>query len=234
MNAVTIYLKLYAECVRKSYAGLIKAPWTFLLPLALGVGLQYLGLLLAPLGIIGGFLFSFATSAVFSCYLYFVGEVVAQSRVSLSEFRTSIGKYFWSVLNVMFVFWIARLLLGPFLSRAEEGAIIWRLLELAALILLNPVPEVIYQKGTYGGLETVQQSFRFIQENWIEWFVPNLPLLAWFFLDLPDHFGSFDMGILWVLVTAALIHFVMVFRGHLFESLSGSSHRQRMFKYRNG
>ena len=31
----------------------------------------------------------------------------------------------------------------------------------------------------------------------------------------------------------ALLHLVMVFRGHLFAALDGSSHRQRMYRYRS-
>ena len=35
------------------------------------------------------------------------------------------------------------------------------------------------------------------------------------------------------LVGGALFHVIMVFRGHLFGELDGSTHRQRMFRHRN-
>ena len=51
------------------------------------------------------------------------------------------------------------------------------------VILLNAAPEVIYQRGSRGGLETVQRSVRFLQANWIEWGIPNLLILAvWWFV----------------------------------------------------
>ena len=42
-------------------------------------------------------------------------------------------------------------------------------------------------------------------------------------------FGS----IIQPVVYGALLHLVMVFRGHLFAALDGTSHRQRMYKYRS-
>ena len=51
-------------------------------------------------------------------------------------------------------------------------------------ILLNPVPELIYQ-GRASGLELISASYNFIVENWIEWLMPNIILFAagYFLLD---------------------------------------------------
>jgi len=91
---------------------------------------------------------------------------------------------------------------------------------------------VLYQKGTWGGLATIQKTISFIQESWIEWFIPNLAILALLlWLDLQAE--SSGVAQLLALVPAgAVLHLLMVFRGYLFMELDGSSHRQRMFKYR--
>jgi hypothetical protein len=34
-------------------------------------------------------------------------------------------------------------------------------------------------------------------------------------------------------IEGALLHLVMVFRGYLFAALDGTSHRQRMYRYRS-
>ena len=115
-------------------------------------------------------------AAAASCYLYFLGEVVAKSRVKLDEFGRSVGAYFWSVANLFFVYWVASLLIE--LMARTAAAVFSQLLVLAAVILLNAAPEVIYQRGSRGGLETVQRSVRFLQANWIEWGIPNLLVLA--------------------------------------------------------
>lgn len=237
MNILVIYARLYWECLRKAILGIRKSPWTLLLPIPLLLAYSWIGALLSrlPLGFVGGILMVFVGAALISCYLYFTGEVVSQSRVRVSEFGRSIGTYLWSVVNLGFVLWIATFLLGMlFRTNAQAFYLFEQLLRLASLILLNPAPEVIYLRGTYGGLATVQRSVAFVQQNWIEWFVPNLPLaflgnmiLPW--LAQPDLIGV----VLVAIPIGALFHLAMVFRGHLFLALDQSSHRQRMFRYRS-
>lgn len=237
MNVAVIYARLYLDCSRRALASIAKSPWTLLLPVGLFLGLQLAGMVAAPLGMLAGIVLGLVFAALGSCYLYFLGEVVANARVQLSEFRKSIGAYFWSVANVLFVYWIARLVLDMVLSRSPESRSAEVALQLVALVLLNAVPEVIYQRHTYGGLATIQRAVQFLQANWLEWGVPNLVLLAllWFVLKnglaLVLELGTFGL-VLWSVVFGSLLHTVMVFRGHLFAALDGSSHRQRMFRYR--
>src|SRR5262249_14201114 len=133
-------------------------------------------LVIGALGRLGSFVVWAVWAAAISCYLYFLGEVVARSQIKLDEFGRSFGAYFWSIANVMFVFWIASLVIGLVIPRTSFD--FNELLKYAALILLNAAPEVIYQRGTRGGLETIQRSVKFLQDNWIEWGVPNLAFLA--------------------------------------------------------
>ena len=229
MKTIVVYLRLYGDCVKKSVLGARRSAWTFLLPVLLFTANALLIPLVAPLGIIGSFIIPLIEAAIISCYLYFVGEIVAGSPVRLDELQRSIAAYFWSVINVMFVLWIVDIVLGLVL-RGPNAGLIGLIISLAELVLLNVVPEVIYQKGTYGGLATIQTSIEFIQQNWIEWYLPNAVLFAglWAILyRLPQ------LGYAAWFVAGAVLHLGMIFRGHLFDALDGSSHRQRMFKYRN-
>ncbi len=235
MKILVVYSRLYWECLRKAILGIRKNPWTLLLPIPLLPAFFLIGALLLPLGFVGGILMVFVRAALISCYLYFTGEVVSQSRVRLSEFGRSIGTYLWSVVNLGFVLWIASFLLGMlFRTNARAYYLFEQLLTLASLILLNPAPEVIYLRGTYGGLATVQRSVAFVQQNWIEWFVPNLPLAYFGYSILPWLAQPDLLGLLLVAIpVGALFHLAIVFRGHLFLELDRSSHRQRMFRYRS-
>ncbi len=237
MTVAFIYARLYLDCSRRALSSIGKSPWTLLLPVGLFLALQLAGMLAAPLGMLAGIVLGLVLAALGSCYLYFLGEVVANAKVQLSEFRKSIGAYFWSVANVLFVYWITSFVLGTLLSRSPEARSADIALQLVALVLLNAVPEVIYQRHTYGGLATIQRAIQFLQANWLEWGVPNLLLLAVLWLLLRDGLGlAGELGILgpvlWSVVFGSLLHWVMVFRGHLFAALDGSSHRQRMFRYR--
>jgi hypothetical protein len=237
MNVAAIYARLYLDCARRTLNSLRKSPWTLLLPMVLSLALQVAGLLAAPLGIAAGFVLGAVLAALGSCYLYFLGELVANAKVQLNEFRKSIGAYFWSVANVLFIYWIASILLHAVLSVSPKGSGADIALQLVALVLLNAVPEVIYQRHTYGGLATIQRAISFLQSNWLEWGIPNAILLAALWLVMTN--GAvfvFDLGypgqVLFSVVVGGLVHIIMVFRGHLFAELDGSSHRQRMFRYR--
>src|SRR5215831_17559290 len=167
MNVLTVYLRIYADALRQAVAGIGNHAWTVLLPIGLLYANNLASGLVMSIPYLGTFLVWIVWAAAASCYLYFVGEVVAKSKVKLDEFGRSIGAYFWSVANLFFVFWIAGLVVS--LAAGGQRQIFDQLLVLAAAILLNAAPEVIYQRGSYGGLETAQRCIRFLQENWIEW-----------------------------------------------------------------
>lgn len=236
MTVVLVYLRLYGRAFADALAALGKNVWTLALPMGLAVALMFLSTALGGLGFLGGILLYVALTATFSVYSFFVGSVVAHERVDLKDFKRSLGAYFWTWMNLFFVLWVVDLLLGLTLSANERRAEILTAVALMKLLVLNATPETIYLKGTWGGLDTIQRSFRFLQENWIEWFIPNGLLLA------AVYFGAQRLAGLWgglglvvvALGAGAVLHVAMVFRGFLYQALDGSTHRQRMFRYRNG
>jgi hypothetical protein len=241
MKVLIVYGRMYASCLTRAVQGLGKNPWTIFLPMALFAAFLYLARIASHLGIIGGFLIPLIEAAIGSAYLYFVGEIVGRSRVRMGDLWMAIRSYFWSLINLFFVLWIASLVLGMLVGRSPNGGTLLLLFNLAVLIILNAAPEVIYQVGTYGGLATVQRCIQFLQESWIEWFLPMIAIGAayWFVwgrVVLPQlyiHLGYTVGSLVSSVLLGALLHLVMLFRGFLFQELNGSSHRQRMFKYRN-
>jgi hypothetical protein len=238
MNVAVIYARLYWDCARRALASIGKSPWTLLLPMGLFFAMGLASALVAPLGMVGGFIMGAVVAALGSCYLYFLGELVANAKVKLAEFGKSIGAYFWSVANILFIYWIASIALGAVLSGSPQARGAGSALAWGAVVLLNAAPEVIYRTHTYGGLATIQRAVHFLQSNWLEWGVPNVLLLAALQFVRTDglgllvyQFGTLGL-VLWSVIIGGLLHLVMVFRGHLFVELDGSSHRQRMFRYR--
>lgn len=228
VSVFKVYARLYAACLTKTARGLVKNLWTALLPMAALWVFNLLAVLLAPLGFVGGILSALALDAILSCYLYFLGEVVVGGQARMRDLKASIGAYFWSVVNVGFVVFVAEWLLSTAMRGPQAQTALWALRAVAA-ILLNAVPEVIYQRGTYGGLATIREAAEFLQANWLEWLLPNLLLGALLF----GADTALPLGGWWpMLFLGALLHAAMIFRGHLFTELVASSHRQRMFKYR--
>jgi len=230
-----VYARLYGKCLKLALQGVGKNLWTLALPMALSAGFGLAAGMLSQLGFIGGLIIGLVLDAVLSCYLYFTGGTVALQKMTLSELKKSFLVYFWSVMGLFFVIWIASWALGAALSRNPQGSTIMTALYLVSLIVLNPAPEVIYSKGTRGGIDTITTCVKFLQECWIEWFVPNLLLIGAAYLLVTRVYPRLPLSVdvLISLAAGALFHVAMVFRGHLFQELDGSTHRQRMFRYRN-
>ena len=195
-----------------------------------------LGGLLAGGGFAGGMLLGLARSAALSIYLFFTAQLIGRQRTGLADLKTAIGAYFWSCINLFFVLWVIDLLLMTALLNNPQRGAITLAITMLELLVLNAAPETLYLKGTRGGLETIMRSIAFLQENWIEWFVPNGLILAGvYFLGAGLFFtlAAFDPlhGAGVMLALGALLHVVMVFRGFLYEALDGSTHRQRMYRF---
>ncbi|MFN0063445.1 MAG: hypothetical protein ACKVPX_13135 [Myxococcaceae bacterium] len=242
MSFVSVYARLYVSCLVRAISGVKRAPWTLLLPWAcfvlhaftLRTIAQLFGLAGAGGQLIGGFAAAIASAAVLSGYFYFVGELVAESKVSLAEFRRALGAYLWSFVNLAFVLWVVNFVTSRLFQGPSQAAVTL-FVSLASFVLLNAAPEIIYQRGTSGGLATVQGSMRFIQATWIEWFIPNLAIAAGLWFGVSVLWDRLPYGpVSWAAsaVAGALLHVFFLFRGHLFKELGASSHRQRMYRYR--
>jgi hypothetical protein len=111
------------------------------------------------------------------------------------------------------------------------------LIKLALYILLNPVPEFIYQTRA-SGLELISASYNFIVENWIEWLVPNVFLFAagYILLQVIDSllFGlpGFAAIFLYAFIAGLGLTYFMTFRGFLFAQLHGTTRRSRLYRYK--
>ncbi len=232
---IVVYMRLYTQALLDAVASIAKNAWTLVLPIALVLAWVLLAALVSPLGMVGGFLLAFARAALLSVYSYFLVMLVTGNKASVSELKKSLGAYFYNWLSFSFVLFMISLGLDIATKHNPDGRALLPVVGLMELVVLNAAPETIYLKGTGGGIETITRSFRFLQENWIEWFVPNGVLLAlgwlvWsrgWFLQVPG--GALGLA----LIGGVLLHLVAVFRGFLYELLDGSTHRQRMFKFKN-
>jgi hypothetical protein len=185
------------------------------------------------LGILGGFLLSVVFAACAGSFLYLVEMMVRTSRVSWEDFRRSFGAYLWDVIGVAFILWILFWISSLALANSPRGDLVLLCLRILVLVFFNAVPELIYL-GHHSSMALLSESYRFIADNWIEWFPPNfvLAFLLLLLLDVPayDILGE-------ALKTAAValfVYFAMVMRGLLFIELYGSTRRGRAFRHRSG
>ncbi|MGH7896951.1 MAG: hypothetical protein ACREQQ_03310 [Candidatus Binatia bacterium] len=182
------------------------------------------------LGPLGGFLLAFVWAACIASFLFLVERLVRYGRVSFDEFPSSFTPYLSDVLSVLFVLWILRTILSLALVANPQGHVIRLAVELVIFVFFNAVPELIYL-GHHSALELLAESYRFISENWIEWFPPTLAAGAVLLLVLALPTAGLASVAKWALA-ALFVYFLMVLRGFLFQELYGSTRRSRAFRFR--
>jgi hypothetical protein len=217
---------LYARAFERG-ARLALRNWPVgLVAVACGRLVDLVALLVAPLGLAGGLLAYLAFVAVASLGLTLVAEVIRAGRVRLQDVPAGLTAYLSDLLSVFFLFWllslVASLVLAPFpFLRIVFG--------LATLVFLNAVPELIYL-GRHPAGELLVESYRFIGQNWIEWFPANIVLGMCVLAARSLPAGPYDL--IAETATGLVLYFAMIVRGLLFLELSSSSRRAREFRRR--
>lgn len=237
-------LRVYGRSLARLPRDIGRSPWVLLVPVIYSLVMQLAGLVVGllfrgPLELVGGFIMGFVQAALAAAFLYFVDEVVGGSPVRIKELPESFRRYLWPVVSVLFVFWVASLLAGRLLTQLP----LWLTLALGAalFILLNVTPEIIYQRRLVQGLDILRGSFEFIQEHWIEWFIPNLPLgllvgaLSFGFIPVPALFrqllGPTVGSMVFDVLMGGFVFLMFLFRGHLFAAIDGGRLRANRFRF---
>ncbi len=229
-----VLLRIYGDCLLRALRAIAKSPWTLLIPVVYAWAFAPIAALLAGFGILSGFLIAIVYDALLASYLYVLAELVSGSLVRLREMPQSMKPYFWPLMNVLFVIWIAQLLLGPLLARAPNAGALALAASAVLFVLFNAVPEVIYQRPSSSGLATLGESISFIQRQWLEWFLPNIPIGLALWFGVPWLARLPAATLLGPLLLGIFVHLAMVFRGNLFAELLHSNPRQRALRDRLG
>lgn len=196
--------------------------------------------------ILGGIIVALFQSAIISNYLSLIENIINYGSFSLEDFKSGFTVYLRKIYTIIIIFWFVRygasLFLKPIFYINVGGLSLWFIIQIVAFILLNSLPETIYQKY-HAGLDAITYSFNFIKENWLEWFIPNGFIIAILYLIyiitskvllvLGFNTNIFTFSILSLIVYAVVyqlfISYAMIYRGQLFNVLSTSTRRKRMF-----
>ena len=236
MKTVQVTLWMYAVALRHSLEAVAKNWIVSFAPLAYGFILSATVSIVAPLGLIGGLILGLVSQACVSSGLYLIENIVRMGKTNFDDFVKGFTVYLWELVRISFILWIPLRVVSMALSGVPNGGLIFLFIQIALYVLLNPIPEFIYQTRA-SGIELLGASYNFIVENWIEWFVPNivLTLLAYLLLELLSFLAiSLPSFARFFLVTFGLglcLTYIMVFRGFLFAELHGTTRRSRAYRY---
>jgi len=213
------------------------------------VGIAYLfvmpimGIVVSYAGILGGILISIFQSAIVSNYLYLIENIINYGRFTIEDFKSGFTVYLWKTYSIFIFFylvgWGKNLFLDPLLSSmGMMGMYLQIIIVIAVFIMLNTIPEVIYQKH-HERLDLITYSFDFIRENFLEWFIPNgLIFAVAYIVHISTSKIIFLIGvgtsfilsnIVRAIIYQLILSYAMIYRGQLFKTLSTSTRRKRMF-----
>lgn len=238
MELVILMLKYYWNTFMR--AGKMAArnwPVMFVL-LVYMIILGAVGFTIGRIYIIGGIILAIAYAACCSSYLYLIENIIYSRIASFNDFKNSFTPYLRKVINISFYIWIASFIYTFISERflfTSSGRIINIIIELVVVVVLNPLPEIIYQTDYYD-FEAFGASYTFMKENFIEWIAPNIILLGAiyyvFYGGLPflslNTIGAFS--VIKYITGLFIILFTMIFRGILFRFLNESTRRSRAYK----
>lgn len=230
---------------RKAVRAFFKNWLLFLLAIPYMALTMLAGTIASMMGFLGGILIFVVEAAIVSDYLHIIHQVITRRKFDLDDFKNGFTVHFRKVYMVLFVMWVANygvsLLLSPILNAMGLGFVLVAIY-FFIFVILNPLPEMIYQKY-YSEAETFVKTVEFTRENAIEWLVPNavIVIILLAVRALIDG-GLYAFGLGWLnllvmsVVSAGLISFGMIYRGYLFDVLYKTTRRKRLFTetmYRN-
>jgi hypothetical protein len=237
MEIVLATLWIYRVALRRTVELLGANLPVIFAPLGYSLILSAAATLLGPLGFVGGFIMTAVTAACASSALFVIENIVRMGKASFGDFTKGFSVYLWDIIGIAFILWIPMMLLREVAATTPQGAVVVFLFQLLLYVILNPVPELIYQTRA-SGVALLAASYEFIVENWIEWFVPNVAIgiaAYWLLigLDIPaSYLPTFFSFFLLYSVFGLLLMFLMIFRGLVFSELNGTTRRSRAYRYR--
>ncbi|MBI1996767.1 MAG: hypothetical protein HYU31_04920 [Deltaproteobacteria bacterium] len=236
MKLLRATLWIYAGALRRSWECAAKNWIVSFAPVVYGLIFSLAATLALPLGIIGGLLLGLVSQACLSSGLYLVKNIVDSGKATFNDFLNGFTVYLWELIGIAFILWIPMRLAAMVLASVPNGGLIYFLIQIGLYVLLNPVPEFIYQTRV-SNIELIGASYNFIVDNWIEWLAPNfiLTVAGYALLNLLDVMVIGLPGFLQSLIVAfafgLCLTYFMALRGFLFAELHGTSRRSRIYRF---
>ncbi|HEY8363862.1 MAG TPA: hypothetical protein VIK77_13510 [Tissierellaceae bacterium] len=196
------------------------------------------------LSIFAGIFVAIVSSSLISNYFYLLFNIINYDRITLQDFKVGFKYFLRKVYMIFFLAWLGSFVLDSISKLMGFNYYILNLIiTFSVLILLNALPETLYQKALEP-VDSITYSFDFIKENWFNWFIPNAIFYVILYLVtgqvITDIFAthinfrlSLDMmDIIKYLAGQVIFSFIMIYRGYLYKILSTSTRRKRMFMNR--
>lgn len=193
------------------------------------------------LGILAGLVIALVSASLISNFLYLLYNAINYDRINFQDFKDGFTYFLRKIYVVFFYGWIGSILISMLTNVLGNNAYILNLIvSISIFILLNPLPETIYLK-VLNPMDSIMYSVEFMKENWFNWLLPNIVMFLGLYLltgnmisglfttHISRISGFGIVNIIKYLIAQGLFAFIMMYRGHLYKLLSGSTRRKRMY-----
>lgn len=227
-----------SKVLKKSVDAVRKNPIVIILGIVYTFVWSIIAMVSMSLGIIGSLLLTLTSAALGSHILYVIEKVVGERTLNLKYWQDGIKAHFRPVILFMFLYnlvnYALSLFVVPVFNAMGLGLVVTLIVQFLIFIFFNPLPETIYHTYAHESV-ILERTFKFVIDNKFAWFIPNILVSGVLYLaykGLSGIFASLPYAVGFVLTSLILsgfIGFVMIYRGYLYDMLSSSSRRKRLF-----
>lgn len=205
--------------------------------------------LVAPLGILGGFINGLLLLSILTYYYSWIKASVDKQSLTPSNMLEFDSALFFQLMSIGFIFWITEALLLEPMVASSKNIGLYAGIKLLVFFLFNCVVEVAYIRGMES-VTALQYSLKFVKETWIEWFLPMALIISPALISFPvgvlysfartdvmapgmvvletwRTFTLLDYNMIFEIVALVLVHLYTLFRGFLFQSLDSGKHLRK-------
>jgi len=249
--------RIYWTSVVDAFHGLKINWWVPLFHISYVIVFILAAIVLSPFGIVGGFIMGLVLAALLASYLSTVESGVQKENFLLREAWRDMGQLFSPVISVLFSLYILGIVVQMALPKPEQRWLV-AALNAVLMVMFSPAPEVIYMRRSHA-VDIFSQCLEFIKENLLEWYFLWVVFFALLALYSPVLVQAVILGVLGTpplrffttllilgqdllqnpmanglvgLVICYVTYFVFLFRGNLYQQLSQSSRRKRIYQAR--
>ncbi len=170
VDTLVVWMRLSAHAFKLTSRALGRSwPWLLVAP-ALSLLLELVSVpVMAMGGMVGGFIVGALYAAALSVALYVGRGIIEQRRMELAELVPGMWSFIGEVMNVLFVLWIASLVLGYLAPPL--------LLVLGLAVVVVPLLETVALEAT-SGFGAFEVAWSFFRRDFAPWLFGQLPLVV--------------------------------------------------------
>lgn len=238
MERLTDLKNVYIQSFKNTVDTIKHTPYLVLIVLAASIVNALAQSILLKMGVtfsrFGSILVPIVQALIVSFVFYQLETGINYKSLDFTDIRSGMGRYFYNIYLIRFIFYLFRLFAGNLFNISLMGISVYILV----FIILNPIGEAIYLKGT-DRFYTIRYAWDFFKENWYIWLIHVIIFLVYtanvYNINIGLPFDMYARNGTAIFRNPVLAVFMildgiyLIFRGNMFKILMDSNIRKRKY-----